>query len=143
MLMDLTFSFPMKWDSHTVLISSRGYPRYMIGETTTIDLLNRKEVDVFLVIAADPGAHFPGGANMHLAEIPVIQIDIHWGPSTELADVVLPGTFIGVETAGTSYRMDSVPIHMKSAIDPPETCREDEWIVNELLERVKKIKEAK
>jgi len=39
--------------------------------------------------------------------------------------------------------MDSVPIHMKSAIDPPETCREDEWIVNELLERVKNIKEAK
>jgi len=30
---------------------------------------------------------------------------------------------------------------MKSAIDPPETCREDEWIVNELYERVKKIKE--
>jgi len=46
---------------------------------------------------------------MHLANIPVIQIDIHWGPSTELADIVLPGTFIGVETAGTSYRMDSVP----------------------------------
>jgi formylmethanofuran dehydrogenase subunit B len=115
----------------------------MIGETTTVDLLNRKEVDVFLVIAADPGAHFPGGANMHLAEIPVIQIDIHWGPSTELADIVFPGTFIGVETEGTSYRMDSVPIHMKSAIDPPETCREDEWIVNELLERVKMIKEAK
>lgn len=121
---------------------ARGYPRYMIGETTTIDLLNRKECDVFMVIAADPGAHFPGGALAHLADIPVIQIDIHWGPSTELADVVLPGTFIGVETSGTSYRMDSVPIHMKKAIDPPETCREDEWIVNELLQRVKGIKEA-
>lgn len=121
----------------------RGYPRYMIGETTTIDLLNRKEPDVFMVIAADPGAHFPAGALAHLADIPVIQIDIHWGPSTELADIVLPGTFVGVETEGTSYRMDSVPIHMKKAIDPPETCREDEWIVNELLMRVKKIKEAK
>ena len=29
---------------------------------------------------------------------------------------------------------------MKKAVDAPETCREDEWIVNELLERVKKIK---
>jgi formylmethanofuran dehydrogenase subunit B len=38
--------------------------------------------------------------------------------------------------------MDSVPLHMKKAIDPPETCREDEWIVTELLNRVKKIKEA-
>ncbi len=29
---------------------------------------------------------------------------------------------------------------MKNAIDKPETCREDEWIVRELHERVKKIK---
>ena len=119
---------------------ARGYPRYMNGETNTIDLLTRKEVDVFMVIAADPGAHFPGGPVKHLAEIPVIQIDIHWGPSTEIADVVLPGSFIGVECGGTSYRMDGVPIYMKKAIDKPETCRDDEWIVNELLQRVKKIK---
>jgi formylmethanofuran dehydrogenase subunit B len=120
----------------------RGYPRYIIGETTTIEILNRKECDVFMVIAADPGAHFPKGSNMRLTEIPVIQIDIHWGPTTELADVVLPGTFVGIEAEGTCYRMDSVPIHMKKAVDPPETCRDDEWIVNEILERVKKIKVA-
>jgi formylmethanofuran dehydrogenase subunit B len=106
-------------------------------------LLTREEPDVFMVIAADPGAHFPGGANRHLANIPVIQIDIHWGPSTELADIVLPGSFIGVEAAGTSYRMDGVPIYMKKAIDKPETCRDDEWIVRELHERVQKIKGEK
>ena len=120
---------------------SRGYQRYMNGETNTIDLLTRKECDVFMVIAADPGAHYPGGAVKHLAEIPVIQVDIHWGPSTEIADVVLPGSFIGVEAAGTSYRMDGVPIYMKKAIDKPETCRDDEWIIRELLERVQKIKD--
>jgi formylmethanofuran dehydrogenase subunit B len=119
---------------------ARGYPRYMNGETNTIDLLTRKECDVFMVIAADPGAHYPGGAVKHLAEIPVIQIDIHWGPSTEIADVVLPGSFIGVEAAGTSYRMDGVPIYMKKAVDKPETCRDDEWIVREIKERVGKIK---
>jgi formylmethanofuran dehydrogenase subunit B len=119
---------------------ARGYPRYMLGETNTIDLLTREEPDVFMVIAADPGAHFPGGANKHLVNIPVIQIDIHWGPSTELADVVLPGSFVGVEVGGTSYRMDGVPIFMKKAIDKPETCRDDEWIVRELKERVFKIK---
>jgi formylmethanofuran dehydrogenase subunit B len=119
---------------------SRGHPRYMMGETNTIDLLTREEPDVFMVIAADPGAHFPGGANKHLANIPVIQIDIHWGPSTEIADVVLPGSFVGVEVGGTSYRMDGVPIFMKKAIDKPETCRDDEWIVRELKERVMKIK---
>jgi formylmethanofuran dehydrogenase subunit B len=120
---------------------ARGTTRYMMGETNTIDLLVRKEPDCFMVIAADPGAHFPNGANQHLANIPVIQIDIHWGPSTELADVVLPGSFIGVECAGTSYRMDGVPIYMKKAIDKPETCRDDEWIVRELKERVMKLRE--
>ncbi|MDR0911382.1 MAG: formylmethanofuran dehydrogenase subunit B, partial [Methanobrevibacter sp.] len=119
---------------------ARGYPRYMNGETNTIDLLTREEPDVFMVIAADPGAHFPSGANRHLANIPVIQIDIHWGPSTELADIVLPGSFIGVEAAGTSYRMDGVPIYMKKAVSRPPTCRDDEWIVKELLHRVEKIK---
>jgi formylmethanofuran dehydrogenase subunit B len=119
---------------------ARGYPRYMNGETNTIDLLTRGECDVFMVIAADPGAHYPYGAVKPLAEIPVIQIDIHWGPSTEIADVVLPGSFVGVESSGTSYRMDGVPIHMKKAIDKPETCRDDEWIMEELLKRVKKIK---
>jgi formylmethanofuran dehydrogenase subunit B len=58
-----------------------------------------------------------------------------------LADVVLPGSFIGVECAGTSYRMDGVPIFMKKAIDKPETCRDDEWIVRELKERVMKLRE--
>lgn len=95
---------------------ARGYTRYMLGETNTIDLLTRKEPDCFMVIAADPGAHFPNGANQHLADIPVIQVDIHWGPSTELADVVLPGSFIAVECAGTSYRMDGVPIYMKKQL---------------------------
>jgi formylmethanofuran dehydrogenase subunit B len=122
---------------------SRGYARYMNGETNTIDLLNRGECDVFMVIAADPGAHFPGGSNRHLAKIPMIMIDVHWGPTTEMADVVLPGSLVGIEASGTGYRMDTVPIYMKKAIDKPETCRDDEWIVRELKERVMKIKEQK
>ena len=122
---------------------SRGYPRYMNGETNAIDLLKREEPDVFMVVGADPRTHFPEKANNHLANIPVIQIDIHWRLSTELAEVVLPGSFVGVEAAGTSYRMDGVPIYMKKVIDKPETCRDDEWILNELLKRVKKLKANK
>jgi formylmethanofuran dehydrogenase subunit B len=30
---------------------------------------------------------------------------------------------------------------MKKAIDKPETCRDDEWIVRELKERVMKLRE--
>ncbi|MCI5867538.1 MAG: formylmethanofuran dehydrogenase subunit B [Methanosphaera sp.] len=115
---------------------ARGYPRYMIGETTTIDLLNRREVDFFAAIAADPVIQFPGHSIKHLANIPTVQIDTHWGPYTEIADVVLPSTRVGVETAGTGYRMDSVPIYMKKVIEKPENCHSDEWILTKLYEKL-------
>ncbi|MDO5851760.1 MAG: formylmethanofuran dehydrogenase subunit B [Methanobacteriaceae archaeon] len=115
---------------------ARGYPRYMIGETTTIDLLNRKEPDVFMAVSTDPGIQFPGQTLKHLIDIPVIQIDTHWGPLTELADIVIPSTRIGVETCGTSYRMDSVPIYMKKIIDKPENCKSDEEIFNMILNKL-------
>ncbi len=38
---------------------SLGYPRYNPGETTVVDILNRKESDAALVIASDPGSNFP------------------------------------------------------------------------------------
>jgi len=122
---------------------SRGYPRYMDGETNAIDLLIREEADVFMVMAADPKTYFPKEATRHLVNIPVILVDIREGPSTELADILLPGSFVGIEAEGTSYRMDGVPIFIKKVIDKPETCRDDEWIVKEILERVQKIKGEK
>ncbi|MCD7782129.1 MAG: formylmethanofuran dehydrogenase subunit B [Methanosphaera sp.] len=121
---------------------ARGYPRYMIGETTTIDLLNRREPDFFLAVAADPGIQFPGYSLKHLASIPTVQIDTHWGPYTELSDIVLPSTRVGVETAGTGYRMDSIPIYMKKVIDKPENCHSDEWILTQLYNRIINLKEA-
>ena len=120
---------------------SRGYPRFMVGETTTIDLLNRREPDFFMAISADPGVQFPGYTIKHLVNIPTIQIDTHWGPYTELADIVLPSTRVGVETEGTAYRMDSIPLFMKKVIDKPENCHSDEWILTQLYERIENLKQ--
>jgi len=120
---------------------SRGYPRFMVGETTTIDLLNRREPDFFMAISADPGVQFPGYTIKHLVDIPTIQIDTHWGPYTELSDIVLPSTRVGVETEGTAYRMDSIPLFMKKVIDKPENCHSDEWILTQLYERIEILKQ--
>ena len=61
---------------------------------------------------------------------------------TDLDNIMLnESSHSHVECAGTSYRMDGVPIYMKKAIDKPETCRDDEWIVRELKERVMKLRE--
>lgn len=119
---------------------ARGYPRFMVGETTTIDLLNRREPDFFMAVAADPGVQFPGYSIQHLTQIPTVQIDTHWGPYTELSDIVLPSTRVGVETAGTAYRMDSIPLFMKKVIDKPENCHSDEWILTELFKRIETLK---
>ncbi len=120
---------------------SRGYPRFMVGETTTIDLLNRREPDFFMAISADPGVQFPGYSIQHLVNIPTIQVDTHWGPITELADIVLPSTRVGVETEGTAYRMDSIPLFMKKVIDKPENCHSDEWILTKLYEKIELLRQ--
>ena len=38
---------------------SRGFARYNPGETGTIEVLKRKEIDSMFVLGSDPGAHFP------------------------------------------------------------------------------------
>lgn len=120
---------------------ARGYPRYMIGETTTIDLLNRREIDFFMAVAADPGIQFPGYTLQHLANIPVVQLDTHWGPLTEIADIVLPSTRVGVETEGTGYRMDSIPIFMKKVVEEPKNCHSDEWILKGIYDKIQELKQ--
>jgi len=62
--------------------------------------------------------------------------------SSLLAEVHIPVALIGIECAGTIYRMDGVPLLTKKIIDPPENCRPDTEVLGELLKRVKKLKGA-
>ncbi len=115
---------------------SRGYPRYNPGDTTTIDLLLHGEVDAALVVASDPVAHFPAKAVKHLSKIPLIAIDPHWTPTTELADVVIPSAIVGIETEGTAYRMDTVPLRMRKVLEPPDGILTDEAVLERILKRI-------
>ncbi len=101
---------------------SRGFPRYNVGEYSTVEMLQRGQIDAMFSIAADPGAHLPQKCVEHMAKIPLIACDIHPTPTTELANLILPGTHDGIEAEASSYRMDAVPIHMKKVIDPPKGC---------------------
>lgn len=89
---------------------SRGIAFYNPGETTSVDLLRRKECDACLVVASDPGAHFPRACAEHLASIPTIQIDPHVNATTHLSRIQIPVAVTGIDTEGTAYRMDGVPI---------------------------------
>lgn len=119
---------------------SRGYPRYNPGEFTAVDLLERKETDAVLVIASDPVAHFPAKAVEHLTKIPVIVIDQKVSMTVLLSRIVIPAATSGIEAEGTAYRMDGVPIRLRSIIDPREGIPPDSEILKMMVNKIRTIR---
>ena len=119
---------------------SHGYPRYNPGETSAVDLLNRREVDAALIVASDPVAHLPAQTAKAFTELPTIVIDPLMTATALLADVRIPSAFTGIEAEGTIYRMDGVPLRAKKLVDPPENILPDTVLLGRLLERVRKLR---
>ena len=122
---------------------SLGYPRYNPGETSVIDVLLRGDSDVALVVASDPVATFPRKAVEHLVSNPLIVIDPHMNATAQMADVVFPSAFVGIEAEGTAYRMDHVPLPLKKVVEPPDGIISDEEILKRILQEVRRIKGGK
>jgi len=119
---------------------SMGYPRYNPGETSAIDVLLRGESDAALVVASDPVANFPRKAAEQLVKNPLIVIDPHMNATAQMADVVFPSAFAGIEACGTAYRMDRVPLPLKRIVAPPKGILSDEGILKRILSAVRKAK---
>lgn len=98
---------------------SRGYPRFNPGEFTTADLLARGEADAALIVASDPMSNFSQPARDHLAQIPVIALDPKETATTRNATVAFTTATYGINTGGTVYRMDDVPIPLRPAFESP------------------------
>jgi formylmethanofuran dehydrogenase subunit B len=121
---------------------SLGYPRYNPGETTAVDILVRKESDAAIVVASDPVANLPRKAAEHLVRNPLIVIDPHMNVTSQMADVVFPSAFVGIEAEGTAYRMDHVPLPLKRIVAPPRGILSDEKILTRILSEVRRMKTA-
>lgn len=120
---------------------TRGYPRYNPGETTIVDLLRRKEVDALFVICSDLAAHLPYECVEYMKEIPVICIDISPCPTTLVADVIIPGVIDAMESSGTFYRFDNVPIYHRAFTSSPfPETKSNEHTIRQILETIKKIR---
>jgi formylmethanofuran dehydrogenase subunit B len=115
---------------------SKGYPWYNPGETDANSVLQNKEVDAALIIASDPAAHFPKSSVKYLAKIPVIVIDPFENLTSQIARVFIPSAISGVETAGSAYRMDCVPLKLTKVVDPPPGILTDEEILGRILEKL-------
>ena len=119
---------------------SLGYPQYNPGETSVVDVLLRKESDASLVIASDPVSNFPKKAVEHMVKTPLIVVDPHMNVTSMVGDVVFPSAIVGVEKAGTAYRMDHVPLPLKKVVEPPEGILSDEELLTRILKQVRFIK---
>ena len=118
---------------------TQGYPRYGPGDTSAIDAITRGEVDAALVVASDPVSHFPREAAKHLLKIPIIALEPKMTPTSEAAEVVIPSAILGVEAAGTIYRIDGVALEAKKVIDPPSGVKPDVEILQAIIKRVRQL----
>ncbi len=98
---------------------NRGFPRFNPGEFTTSDVLARGEADAAMIIASDPAANFSRKAIEHLKKIPVITLDAKETHTTKISKVRFAVATYGINTGGTVYRMDDVPISLRPAFDSP------------------------
>jgi formylmethanofuran dehydrogenase subunit B len=113
---------------------SRGYPRFNPGEFTSVDLLARGDTDAALIIASDPAANFPRAAINHLRKIPVILLDPSETYTSRIARVVFTTATYGINTTGTVYRMDDVPLTLRPALESPYPS--DEKVLRAIKERM-------
>ncbi len=118
-----------------------GYPRFNPGEFTTVDTLSNRDADAAMFIACDPASNFPKAAIEHMKRIPVISLDPKRTPTSELAHVAFTTSVYGINTGGTVYRMDDVPIPLRPAFDSPFPS--DEEILTAIKNRVFELMIAK
>lgn len=94
---------------------SHGFPRSNAAEFSANRLLERGEADAALIVCDDADARLSGAACARLKQIPVVSIDWREAALSSSAEVSIPVAVPGVESPGTMFRMDGVPL----ALRPP------------------------
>lgn len=92
-------------------------PRHYFNEYGAEALLARKEVDAALVVGQFD--LFSDSARRHLNAIPSVVLD--WRQPDDLASVVFLSIAIpGIESGGTAYRGDGVPLPIRQLLPPSQ-----------------------
>jgi formylmethanofuran dehydrogenase subunit B len=92
---------------------SRGYPRYNPGEFNTSTQLALGEADAAMIVGNDPMPGFTRESREHLRRIPYISLSADETDITREATVSFATAKFGLETGGTVYRMDEVPLPLR------------------------------
>jgi formylmethanofuran dehydrogenase subunit B len=112
---------------------SRGYPRYNPGEFSANELLAQRNTDLALLVGSETVPYFSAAARQHLRSIPTVVLDYPAAPLEFVPTVRFTTGVYGLNSTGTVYRMDNVPISLQAPrkSDAPT----DEHVLNELLRR--------
>ena len=138
------FVLPLYDDFNTngavqLLIRERGSPfpidfsacKETGGEGYTL-LDNLDETDAVLIIGEDPFWSLPPKKSELLKDKPIVLIDPFWTRTTNKCQVVFPAAITGVEAEGIAYRMDGLPLYLKSIIESEYPS--DESIVKDIFQ---------
>jgi formylmethanofuran dehydrogenase subunit B len=98
---------------------TRGYPRYNPGEYTANSLLERGEVDAVLLVGSEGVAKLTDAARRNLQRIPTIVLDYPRVSLPIQPAVQFTTAVYGIHRPGTAYRMDEVPIPLRSVLESP------------------------
>lgn len=110
---------------------ARGYPRYNPGEFSAGDLLAHGEADAVLFVGTDRIDTFPPAARERLTQIPTIVLEranceLPVSPTVRVTTAVY-----GIHLPGTAYRMDEVPIPLRTTL--PQQAPSDGDILRAIL----------
>jgi formylmethanofuran dehydrogenase subunit B len=116
---------------------SRGYPRFGPGEFTANALLERGEVDAVLILGCDPAESLSAAGCEQLTKVPSIWIGPQSLAMPKHASTAFRTATSGVQTPGTVYRSDDVPLQMRPAL--ASKLPSDEEILAEIQRRIEGV----
>jgi formylmethanofuran dehydrogenase subunit B len=103
----------------TAIDFALGYPRSSPTEFAAERLLESGEVDAALVICDDLVSRLGEAARRHFDTLPTIALDWQQTATTAASRIAIPLATPGVESSGTIFRCDGIPL----ALRPPITAQ--------------------
>ncbi|MFX1502675.1 MAG: formylmethanofuran dehydrogenase subunit B [Promethearchaeota archaeon] len=100
---------------------------------TIVSKIENDNFDCSIIIGTDPISHLPSGMSKKLMAKPLILIDNKQSATSYVADVIIPSTITGIESAGLAYRLDHIPIELKKVVNPPNNIFSDEEILDKII----------
>ena len=104
---------------------ARGYPRYGPGEYNAGVILERGECDAAMTIGYDAISKLSMAARDYLDRIPSIALGPYDAAFVQGWSVVFRTATYGINTPGTVYRMDGVPIPLRPSVASTSVSAEE------------------